>query len=93
MTSEKRLIALENAHRQLAARNEALMQICKVMLPLALSSNQAMVRRLVTSCYDITNEHMDKSGMDDEFQTMVRRAMDELSSSLLSVSTPKSRPS
>lgn len=83
MKLEQRIAALEDAHRALAARNEALTQICKVMLPISLTEHQPMVRRLLTSCYDITGEHMDKHGMDDEYQSMVRAAMDEISATLL----------
>jgi hypothetical protein len=82
MKLEQRIDALEDAHRALAARHEALMQICKVMLPISLTAHQPMVRRLLTSCYDITGEHMDKHSMDD-YQEMVRAAMDEIFAMLL----------
>ncbi len=84
----QRINVLEDAHRALAARHEALMQTCKVMLPISLQQHPAMVRRLLTSCYDITGEHMDKHGMDDEYQGMVRAAMDEISAVLILVNTP-----
>lgn len=88
----ERMAAIEDAHRALMARHEALFQICKVMLPIALSSNAKMVSRLLTSCYDITSEHMDKHEWDDEFQSMVRAAMDELSRVLILAGTPPHRP-
>lgn len=84
---------LEAAHRALTARSEALFQVCKVTLPIALSSNPNMVRRLLTSCYDATNEHMDKADWDADMQTMLRDAMDELSAVLVCVSTQPPRPS
>lgn len=92
MNIEQRLDALEDAHRALAARNEALLQICKVILPIAAYSNQPMVRRLLTSCYDITTDHMNNHGMDDDYQTMVRETMDEISNVLLLPDTPPSHP-
>jgi hypothetical protein len=87
MKLAERLDKLEDAHRALSARHDALFQICKVTLPIALSSNGAMVRRLLTSCYDITTEHMDKDGKDDEYQSMVHAAMDELSNVLVYADT------
>ena len=92
MKLEERMAAIEHAHRVLAARHEALFQICKVMLPIALSPNAKMVSRLLTSCYDITSDHMDKHGMDDEYQEMVRAEMDELAKILILVDTPSHRP-
>src|SRR5574343_295499 len=93
MKLERRIAALENAHRALAARNEALMQICKVMLPISLNGQQAMASRLLTSCYDITGEHMDKHNWDAEMQGMVRAAMDEISDVLLCGYTAPPHPS
>lgn len=93
MKLEQRLNTLEDAHRALAARNEALFQICRVILPIAVSSNQTMARRLLTSCYDTINEHMTNSGQDNEYQTMVRAAMDMLSRAILVGCTPPHRPS
>lgn len=93
MKLDERMEAIEHAHRALNARHEALFQICKVMLPIALSSNAKMVRRLLTSCYDITSEHMDKHGMDEEYQSMVRAEMDELAKVLILLDTHPLLPS
>lgn len=78
MNIEHRLAALEDAHRALSARNEALLQICKVILPLAVASNPTIARRLLVSCYDITSEHMERLGWDTGMQKMTRDAMDEI---------------
>jgi hypothetical protein len=90
---EQRITELEAAHRALAARNEALIQICKVILPISLNGQHAMASRLLTSCYDITGEHMDKAKWDDDMQQMVRAAMDEISRAILSGYTQPHRPS
>jgi hypothetical protein len=78
MNIEERLDILENAHRELAARNEALFQISKALFPIIASLSPSIAKRLTTSIYDATNEHMDKAGMDDEYQQSVRDSMDEL---------------
>lgn len=88
MNLEQRVSELEHAHRSLTARNEALYQVCKVMLPIALSSNAQFVHRLLTSCYDATNDHMDKAGWDIHMQEMVRASMDELSNVLMAGTSP-----
>lgn len=93
MNLKQRVSELEDAHRALAARNEALIQICKVMLPISLFQHEQMVRRLLTSCYDITGEHMGKAEWDDDMQKMVRTTMDEISSAILSGYTQPSHPS
>lgn len=87
MKQNERLDALEAAHRALAARSEALFQVCKVTLPIALASNPHMARRLLTVCYDATNDHMDRLGWDDDLQTQLREALDELSAVLACADT------
>lgn len=78
MNIEERLGILETAHRALAARNEALFQISKALFPIIASLSPSIAKRLTTSIYDATNEHMDNGGFDDEYQQQVRDSMDEL---------------
>lgn len=79
MQLEERLKKLEDAHNALAARCEGLYQVCKVIMPL-IPAEPAIVRRLLTSVYDITAEHMDKHGLDAAYQADVLRSIDEISS-------------
>lgn len=83
----ERIELLEDAQRIMAARNEALYTVCKLILPIALSGHTDKVRAALTSCYDTSNETMDKQGMDDEYQEMTRAALDDLSTAILLVST------
>lgn len=83
----ERIELLEDAQRIMSARNEALYMVCKLILPIALSERKDEVRAALTSCYDTSNDTMDSQGMDDEYQEMMRAALDDLSTSILSVST------
>lgn len=83
----ERIELLEDAQRIMAARNEALYTVCKLILPIALSERKDEVRAALTSCYDTNNDTMDRQGMDDAYQAMTRAALDDLSTSILSVST------
>lgn len=78
MKTKKKLRRLENAHRALAARNEAMFQVSKIVFPLIGTISPGTAKRLTTSIYDATNAHMDRLGFDDEYQQQVRNAMDEL---------------
>lgn len=93
MKPNKRLDELEAAHRALAARSEALFQVCKVTLPIALASQPHITCRLLTVCYDATNDHMDRLDWDEDMQTQLRDALDELSAVLVCADTPASHPS
>jgi hypothetical protein len=81
MSLEKRLAALEDAHRALHARHEALAMSSRVLLPL-LSIDPASKKRLMTIAYDALTEHMDNANMDDEFQQIARGAIDEIFSAI-----------
>lgn len=83
----ERIELLEDAQRIMAARNEALYTVCKLILPIALSERKDEVRAALTSCYDKSNENMDRQGMDAEYQRMTRGALDELSTAILLVGT------
>lgn len=88
-----RIERLEDAHRALAAQHTALMQVCRVMLPL-IAADPAMVSRMLLAAYDSSNEHMDTSGMDDEYRTLVRASIDLLSRPILAAADkPNRRPS
>lgn len=81
-----RLIALENAHRALAAQHTALLEICRVLLPL-IPAPISSVQPALVAAYKHCNEHMNKSHMDDEFQAMLRKWLDVLSTEVLAGST------
>ena len=70
------------AHRALAARSEAMFQVCKVMFAI-IPAEKAVITRLLTSVYDATNVHMDKAGFDEAFQEDVRRSIDEIANVIL----------
>jgi len=77
-----RLTNLENAHRALAAQHTALLEVCRVLLPL-IPAPVCSVQTVLVAAYDHCNEHMDTGQMDDEFQTMLRKWLDVLSSEVL----------
>jgi len=79
---EARLEELVVAHCKLAARNEALMQVCKVMFSL-IPGDAGTKSRLLTSIYDATSEHMEKTQFDEDMQQDVRKAIDELTRVIL----------
>jgi hypothetical protein len=83
MTTKERLDRLENAHRGLHARHEALMVMCRMLFPL-VKADPALKQQITTRAYDVLNELMDEHGFDDEFQEDVRSAMDQLTKSILS---------
>ncbi|MBZ0105421.1 MAG: hypothetical protein K8H84_07290 [Sulfuricella denitrificans] len=78
MSAKKKLRKLTEAHRELAARTEALAQVAKVVYPLIGMTHPGIAKRLITQIYDATNDHMERRGFDDEYQQWVRSAMDEL---------------
>ncbi len=82
MSLTKRLNALEQAHRAMHARHEALIMVCRVMLPL-ISAPAVLKQRLLTGAYDALNDHMQKAGFDEEFQQSARAAVDEISHTIL----------
>jgi len=90
MTLEDRIDRLEDAHRALAAQHTALMQVCRVMLPL-IAADPAMVSRMLLAAYDSSNEHMDTDGMDDEYQALLREAIDLLSEPILAAANIRAR--
>jgi len=77
-----RLTNLENAHRALAAQHTAPLEVCRVLLPLIPAATSSIQSALVAA-YDHCNAHMDESQMDDEFQAMLRKWLDVLSSEVL----------
>lgn len=83
-----RLDELENAHRALAAQHTALLEVCRVLLPLIPASTDSVQRALV-SAYDHCNAHMDEGRMDEEFQAMLRKWLDILSAEVLAGRTSR----
>ncbi len=83
MSIEKRLEALESAHRALHARHEALMIGCRVLLPF-INIPQDAKKLLLLAANEALTEHMDLNGLDDEFQRIARKAIDELAATLMS---------
>lgn len=79
---EQRVEQLVEAHRALAARCEALMQVSKVMLAV-IPGDEAMKSKLLLSAYDATNTHMDNAGFDEQQQAAIRRSMDEMARVIL----------
>lgn len=86
MKAKKQLRRLENAHRALAARSDALFQVSKIIFPIIGTISPGIAKRLTTSIYDATNAHMDRLKYDDEYQQMVRESMDEICALILMVS-------
>lgn len=83
-----RLAKLETAHRALAAQHAALLEVCRVLLPLIPAPAESVQRALVAA-YDHCNAHMDEGGMDDEFQAMLRKWLDVLSAEVLAGGTSR----
>ena len=77
-----RLARLETAHRALAAQHTALLEVCRVLLPL-IPAPAASVQRALVAAYDHCNAHMDEGQMDDEFQARLRKWLDTLSAEVL----------
>lgn len=83
-----RLVQLETAHRALAAQHTALLEVCRVLLPLIPAPAASIQRALVTAC-DHCNTHMGESQMDDEFQAMLRKWLATLSAEMLAGCTSR----
>lgn len=79
---DEEIEALTNAHRALAARHEALFQVCKVMFAM-INADCALKERLLTTVYDATSDHMDTANFDADYQERVRAAIDELGAVIL----------
>jgi hypothetical protein len=77
MSLEKRLAALEEAHRALHARHEALMMATRVILPF-MCARPTDIRKMSVLAYDALNEHMEKNELDEPFQLVAREAMHEV---------------
>jgi len=77
-----RLTQLETAHRALAAQHTALLEVCRVLLPL-IPAPQLLVQQALVAAYDHCNTHMDEAQMDDEFQATLRKWLEVLSSEVL----------
>jgi hypothetical protein len=77
-----RLAKLEAAHRALAVQHTALLETCRVLLPLIPAPVES-VRTALVAAYDHCNEHMDTGAMDGEFQAMLRKWLDILSVEVL----------
>lgn len=82
MTNKDRIERLENAHRALHARHEALMLMCRMLFPL-VKSDHALKQQITTLAYDVLSDLMHERGFDDAFQEDVRSAMDELTQTIL----------
>ncbi len=82
MTITERVNQLEDAHRALHARHEALAIMCRMTLPFMIGSSSAK-QALTTRAYDVMNELMESHALDDEFQAHARKAMDELTKNIL----------
>lgn len=87
MKTKKKLRRLENAHRALAARNEAMFQVSKIVFPLIGMICPDISKRLTTSIYDATNAHMERLEFDDEYQHQVRKGVDELCELIMTAAT------
>lgn len=81
-----RLAKLETAHRALAAQHTALLEVCRVLLPL-IPAPRPSVHQALAAAYDHCNAHMDAGQMDDEFQAKLRKWLDVLSSEVLAEGT------
>jgi len=77
-----RLDQLETVHRALAAQHTALLEMCRVLLPL-IPAPAASVQQALVAAYDHCNTHMAEGQMDDEFQARLRKWLDVLSSEVL----------
>lgn len=86
MTIEERLDQLEDAHRALAAEHTALLEICKIMLPL-IQPDLVRLRGVLTITHDTLSELMQAHGQDTEYQADVRRAFDVLAARILGVAS------
>lgn len=82
MDDEDRLNALEMAHRSLAAEHTALMQVCKLMLPL-IAAPESTIRSALVAALDGANNSMEASEFDDAYQAEVREWIDHLSAVIL----------
>lgn len=82
MQLAKRIDTLENAHRALHARHEALAIMCRMLFPL-VNANPCVKQQLTTRAYDLLNDLMEANAFDDEWQALVRKAMDELTKTIL----------
>jgi hypothetical protein len=89
---QNQLDELTTAHRHLAARNEALFQMSKIVFPIAMAAHPDLTKQLITMIYDATNNHMDTHQIDDEYQQLVSQHLDELSALLQATQTTE-RPS
>jgi hypothetical protein len=78
---------LEDAHRALAAQHTALMEICRVMLPL-IPLAPGLIQQALVQVYDRSNASMDAGGMDAEYQASVRKWLDILSDEIRPGGTP-----
>lgn len=81
-----RLAKLETAHRALAAQHTALLEVCRVLLPL-IPAPRPSIQQALLAAYDHCNAHMDAGQMDDEFQATLRRWLDTLSAEVLAGGT------
>ena len=82
MNIEDRLEQLIDAHRALLAQHTALMSVCQVMLPL-ISCDPSVLRRLLLTAYDGSNQAMDEHDHDEEQRAEVNRWLDTLSQLIL----------
>jgi hypothetical protein len=82
MSTKERLAALEHAHRALHARHEALTIMCRILFPL-INVSPALKRQMTTRAYDVMNDLLDERNLDENFQSIVREAMDELTNVIL----------
>jgi hypothetical protein len=86
MTIEDRLEQLEEAHRALAAEHTALLEICKIMLPL-IPADPVRLGGMLTITHDTISSLMQERGIDAEYQSAVRKAFDILSARILGVAS------
>lgn len=92
MCNQESLDTLINAHRALAARQEALFQISKVMFAL-IPDGSGLKRRLLASANDAIQMHMQNAGHDQEYKQLVQSSMDELRQILLLADNSPALPS
>lgn len=74
---EQDIAMLIDKQRALYARYEGLYQVAKIMFAL-IPGEPAVKRKLMTTIYDATSDHMETAEIDAETQQAVRASIDEL---------------
>lgn len=85
--NEQKLNDLIDAHRALAARSEALVQILKAVLPF-VHAPEGMAERMIEQTIDAAAERMTAKGWDEEFQSDVQSTLADLGATWLAAGHP-----